>query len=92
MKHNTFFEFDLKSELRRYLGGLIGSFLMISGVTKNAKQRILSGQFITPLYFHNPSTEIFSNCIKWLKENGYVLFVPCIFSPMGSEFYLFISA
>ena len=56
---------------RRFLGGFIGYCLILFGFTKRAKEQILSVSNITPIYFHNPSKQLFERCIQWLKGNGF---------------------
>ena len=64
--------FNSKVRIRRYLGSLIGYYLLASGLARKARQKVLSNEYITPVYFHNPTKENFIKCISWLKENGYV--------------------
>ena len=47
--------------------------LLKTGMARRALQRALSGDVITPIYFHKPSRKLFEGSISWLIRNGYTL-------------------
>jgi peptidoglycan/xylan/chitin deacetylase (PgdA/CDA1 family) len=61
----------IKGIMRRFLGGFIGYCLILFGSTRRAKQWVFSERYITPIYFHNPSKQLFERCIEWLLINGF---------------------
>ncbi len=61
----------LKRKIRNFFCGILGYLIIILGIVRRAKEMALSGPYITPIYFHNPSKKLFRNCIRWLKKNGY---------------------
>jgi peptidoglycan/xylan/chitin deacetylase (PgdA/CDA1 family) len=42
-------------------------------MARRALQKALSGEVITPIYFHKPSKKLFEESILWLIRNGYTL-------------------
>jgi len=56
----------------RYLCSFVFSNLLILlGFVRRAKKKLLSGEYIIPLYFHNPSRKEFESCVKWLAANKF---------------------
>src|SRR5690606_3336962 len=41
------------------------------GLVRRECKRVHSENLITPIYFHNPSKELFEKCIRWLVKNNY---------------------
>ena len=58
-------------EIKIFLKILSGLFLLFSGKVNIAKEEIFLKNYITSLFFHNPSQRFFKRCIQWLKKNGY---------------------
>lgn len=58
-------------EIKIFLKMLLGLYLLFSGKVNIAKEEIFSKNYITSLFFHNPSQQLFERCIQWLKKNGY---------------------
>ena len=50
---------------------LLSLYLFFSGKVNTSKGEIFSKNYITSLFFHNPSQQFFKRCIQWLKKNGY---------------------
>jgi glycosyltransferase involved in cell wall biosynthesis/peptidoglycan/xylan/chitin deacetylase (PgdA/CDA1 family) len=61
----------LRSKIRNALCGLLALAVIASGRARRARKKILAGEMITPLYFHNPNKRLFARCIRWLTEHGY---------------------
>ena len=59
------------SLIRNWFCGLIALYLIAAGRVCRARQRALSGDVITSVYFHNPNRKLFERCVKWLLRNGY---------------------
>lgn len=57
--------------MRNILGGIFAAGLMLTGFYHRSKKKALSEHKIMPLFFHTISSEFFSKCILWLKNNGY---------------------
>ncbi|WP_299761784.1 polysaccharide deacetylase family protein [uncultured Pontibacter sp.] len=49
----------------------VANLLIIGGFVRRAKKRAMKGEFILPVYFHNPTKKEFEGCVKWLKNNGF---------------------
>jgi len=58
-------------EIKIFLKMILGSYLLFSGKVNIAKEEIFSKNYITSLFFHNPSQQFFKRCIQWMKKNGY---------------------
>jgi len=58
-------------EIKIFLKMLLGLYLLFSGKVNTSKEEIFSKNYITSLFFHNPSQKHFRRCIQWLKKNGY---------------------
>jgi len=58
-------------EIKIFLKMLLGLYLLFSGKVNMAKEEIFSKNYVTSLFFHNPSQQFFKRCIQWLKKNGY---------------------
>ncbi len=41
------------------------------GFIRRAKREVFEKGFITGIYFHNPSRNLFEKSVKWLKKNGF---------------------
>jgi peptidoglycan/xylan/chitin deacetylase (PgdA/CDA1 family) len=61
----------LKRKLRDIIAGLLGLCLIMLGFTRRAKTEIFENGFITGIYFHNPSRNLFEKSVKWLKKNRF---------------------
>lgn len=61
-----------RKKLKKLVAGLLGFLIIASGFFYINKKKMLSGKFITGLYFHNPSTKNFNYCIGWLKKNSCI--------------------
>lgn len=57
--------------LRNIFGWLVANVLIISGVVKRARNKVLNRECIISIYFHKPSKNEFENCIKWLKKSKF---------------------
>jgi peptidoglycan/xylan/chitin deacetylase (PgdA/CDA1 family) len=62
----------IKRKIRNLFGGGLGIGLILFGCVHRARKKTLSGQYVTPICFHNPNEKLFRKCIKWLGKNGYV--------------------
>lgn len=58
-------------EIKIFLKMILGLYLLFSGKVNTSKEEIFSKNYITSLFFHNPSQRFFKRCIQWLKKNGY---------------------
>ena len=58
-------------EAKVLLKNLLGLCLFFSGKINISREEIFSKNYITSLFFHNPSQQLFKRCIQWLKKNGY---------------------
>jgi peptidoglycan/xylan/chitin deacetylase (PgdA/CDA1 family) len=58
-------------EIKIFLKMILGLYLLFSGKVNISKEEIFSKNYITSLFFHNPSKKFFKRCIQWLKKNGY---------------------
>ena len=61
----------INEEIKIFLKMILGLYLLFSGKVNIAKEEIFSKNYITSLFFHNPSQRFFRRCIQWLKKNGY---------------------
>jgi peptidoglycan/xylan/chitin deacetylase (PgdA/CDA1 family) len=61
----------ISEEIKIFLKMILGLYLLFSGKVNIAKEEIFSKNYITSLFFHNPSQQLFKRCIQWLKKNGY---------------------
>ncbi|HEX4996603.1 MAG TPA: polysaccharide deacetylase family protein [Terriglobia bacterium] len=59
--------------LRHILCGAMAQCLMKTSRARRAARRALSGEVVTPIYFHKPNKKLFAQCIEWLLANGYTL-------------------
>lgn len=57
--------------LRNWFCGLIALYLIAAGHVRRARQRALSGNVITSIYFHDPSPRLFRRCVGWLMRHEY---------------------
>ncbi|WP_296313622.1 polysaccharide deacetylase family protein [Winogradskyella sp. UBA3174] len=57
--------------MRKLIRHLIASVLIVLGFVRRQNKRVHSKNLITPIYFHNPSKELFEKCINWLIKNDY---------------------
>jgi len=62
---------QIYSIFRNGFCGLLALGVIASGRVRRAKQKALSGEVITAIYFHNPNKQLFTRCIQWLAKNGY---------------------
>lgn len=51
---------------------ILGLFFILSGLFWWEKRRMFSGKYITGLYFHNPSQQVFERAIKWFQKNNCI--------------------
>ena len=58
--------------LRNCFAFILAMILISLGFARRASNRAFNSNYITPLYFHNPSRKLFEKCIKWLIKNSYV--------------------
>ena len=58
-------------EIKIFSKMILGLYLLFSGKVNTSKTEIFSKNYITSLFFHNPSQRFFKRCIQWLKKNGY---------------------
>lgn len=59
------------SVLRNLFSGSLAVALIASGRVRRAKRRALNSDVLTAIYFHNPNKRLFTQCVRWLKKNGY---------------------
>ncbi len=64
--------FNIKTKILKLLAAFLGFGLIIFGFIHRKKKKAFSGQYITGIFFHNPSKALFEKCVLWLKKNGYV--------------------
>ena len=62
----------MQVSIRNLTAWLLAKSFIISGLAHSAKKKILNGEYILSIYFHNPSKEEFESCVKWLKENNFL--------------------
>lgn len=58
--------------LRNCFCWILGWLLILLGFVRKSKNNAFKNNFITPIYFHNPSKKLFAKCIRWLKKNNYL--------------------
>jgi len=63
----------LKRKLRNIIAAQLGLLLILSGTIRRAKKKIQKNNYVTAVYFHNPSKSLFEKCISWLKKNSFNL-------------------
>lgn len=61
----------INEEIKIFLKMILGLYLLFSGKVNIAKEEIFLKNYITSLFFHNPSRQLFERCIQWLKKNEY---------------------
>ena len=64
---------ELKRKARNIIASMVGLCLITLGFVKRAKQEILKNNYITGIYFHNPSKRLFEKCVKWLINNKFTI-------------------
>jgi peptidoglycan/xylan/chitin deacetylase (PgdA/CDA1 family) len=57
--------------LRNSFCGILALSVIASGRLKRARERALSGNVVTAIYFHNPNKRLFVRCVNWLIQHGY---------------------
>ena len=57
--------------MKKFIRQLIANTFIILGFVKRKNKSVHSENLITPIYFHNPSKELFEKCINWLIVNNY---------------------
>lgn len=63
----------MKRKLRDITASVIGLGLILFGYVNRAKKQIDKNDYITAVYFHNPSKRLFESCVKWLIKNGFTI-------------------
>ncbi len=58
--------------IRNIFASALGLFLIGTGRVRKAKEYALSGNVIAAVYFHNPSKKLFTKCVHWLKNKGFI--------------------
>lgn len=61
----------MKRKTRNIIASLLGVCLILSGAIRRARKNIYENNYITAVYFHNPSKKLFERCVKWLIKNGF---------------------
>lgn len=61
----------MKRKIRNITASLLGFLLIGTGSIRKAKKKIKDNNYITGVYFHNPSKKLFEKCITWLIKNGF---------------------
>jgi peptidoglycan/xylan/chitin deacetylase (PgdA/CDA1 family) len=62
---------DVLSIIRNSFCGALALGVIASGRARRAREKALSGEVITSIYFHNPNKRLFTRCIRWLSKHGY---------------------
>jgi peptidoglycan/xylan/chitin deacetylase (PgdA/CDA1 family) len=57
--------------LRNSFCGMLALSVIACGRLKRARERALSGNVVTAIYFHNPNKRLFVRCVNWLIQHGY---------------------
>lgn len=57
--------------VRNLFCGSLALAVIASGRARRAKERILNGNSVTSIYFHNPNKRLYAQCVRWLSRNGY---------------------
>lgn len=63
----------MKRKIRDIAAAAFGLVLITFGYARRAKKEISEKGFITGIYFHNPSKQLFEGCVKWLIKNGFTI-------------------
>jgi peptidoglycan/xylan/chitin deacetylase (PgdA/CDA1 family) len=63
---------SIQKLLRHFLASTLASCLFILGYVNRAKKTAMSGMYVTPIVFHNPTKRLFNSSIKWLRKNGFL--------------------
>lgn len=58
-----------RSFWKKLAASILGLVLIVTGVYSLSKKKRNSGQYITGLFFHNPSRNIFERCVKHLRKD-----------------------
>jgi len=61
----------MKTSIRNFAGYLIANAMMMFGIVKKARQKVLNGNYIISLCFHSPSKVFFESSVSWLSKNGF---------------------
>lgn len=57
--------------LRNICGWLLANLFISCGLVSRAKKKAMKGDFILPIYFHNPTKKEFVACVEWLIQNKF---------------------
>jgi peptidoglycan/xylan/chitin deacetylase (PgdA/CDA1 family) len=57
--------------MKNFIKQVISIVFILFGFVKRQNKHVISKNLITPIYFHDPSKELFEMCIKWLIKNNY---------------------
>jgi peptidoglycan/xylan/chitin deacetylase (PgdA/CDA1 family) len=49
----------------------VGMGIMLSGLVRRARINALQSGVVTSIYFHSPNQKLFTQCVRWLRTNGY---------------------
>jgi poly-beta-1,6-N-acetyl-D-glucosamine N-deacetylase len=61
----------MKTLIRNFAGYLIANAMLMFGIVKKARQKVLNGDYIVSLCFHSPGKDLFLSCVNWLSKNGF---------------------
>lgn len=61
----------MKLFFRNIFARIYAYYLIKSGCVKNAVEGIKSNKIILSIYFHNPTSKVFNECINWLTSNNF---------------------
>ena len=62
----------MQNKLRKYLGFILGLFIILSGRRKRAVKKSHGKDIITCIYMHDPQKKLFRKTISWLYKEGFV--------------------
>jgi poly-beta-1,6-N-acetyl-D-glucosamine N-deacetylase len=57
--------------MRNLIRKAIANIFIILGFVRVQNNRVHTEGLVTPIYFHDPSKELFEKCINWLIKNNY---------------------
>lgn len=61
----------MKINFRNILAITVALYLIYTGKLRRYKIKVRNKKYITSVYFHNPSKQLFDKCVKWFINNGF---------------------
>lgn len=61
----------MRLNLRNIISFFLARVFIAFGLVRQANKKVLNGNCILSIYFHNPDQKLFVKCIKWLQKKGF---------------------